>query len=223
MRVSADRCLTSVGGEVRLNKLILKTALITLACVLALALLLFGVFSLFVPSVMVSLTDKLGMESACARYSAAVYEKSGAIDDLAVAVERNYGAGRYEAAAEYGAELLQRDDFDSYSAARDADSLGLTASYAQYAAGIVSVAQYYSGAADAAVRTAFDACGIAFPQNNAVVYLIDAAMNVRADTAACRVLLTRLQELESRLSPSTAEDSKYISVWIDQLNAFCAG
>ena len=223
MRVSADRCLTSVGGEVRLNKLILKTALITLACVLALALLLFGVFSLFVPSVMVSLTDKLGMESACARYSAAVYEKSGAIDDLAVAVERNYGAGRYEAAAEYGTELLQRDDFDSYSAARDADSLGLTASYAQYAAGIVSVAQYYSGAADAAVRTAFDACGIAFPQNNAVVYLIDAAMNVRADTAACRVLLTRLQELQSQLSPSAAEDSEYISVWIDQLNAFCAG
>lgn len=206
-----------------MNKLILKTALITLACVLALALLLFGIFSLFVPSVMVSLTDKLGMESACARYSAAVYEKSGAIDDLAVAVERNYGAGRYEAAAEYGAELLQRDDFDSYSASRDADSLGLTASYAQYAAGIVSVAQYYSGDTDAAVRTAFDACGIAFPQNNAAVYLIDAAMNVRADTAACRVLLTRLQELESRLSPSAGEDSKYISVWIDQLNTFCAG
>ena len=206
-----------------MNKLILKTALITLACVLALALLLFGVFSLFVPSVMVSLTDKLGMESACARYSAAVYEKSGAIDDLAVAVERNYGAGRYEAAAEYGTELLQRDDFDSYSAARDADSLGLTASYAQYAAGIVSVSQYYSGDTDAAIRTAFDACGIAFPQNNAVVYLIDATMNVRADTAACRVLLTRLQELESRLSPSAAEDAEYISVWIDQLNAFCAG
>ena len=221
--MSADRCLTSVGGEVRLNKLILKTALITLACVLALALLLFGVFSLFVPSVMVSLTDKLGMESACARYSAAVYEKSGAIDDLAVAVERNYGAGRYEAAAEYGTELLQRDDFDSYSAARDADSLGLTASYAQYAAGIVSVSQYYSGDTDAAVRTAFDACGIAFPRNNAAVYLIDAAMNVRADAAVCRVLLTRLQELESRLSPSAGEDSKYISVWIDQLNAFCAG
>ena len=49
-----------------MGKLIAKTAAITLACIIVLALVLFGIFSLFVPSVMGSLTDSLGMTGACA-------------------------------------------------------------------------------------------------------------------------------------------------------------
>ncbi len=200
-----------------MHKLILKTALITLASVLALALLLFGVFSLFVPSVMVSLTDKLGMDGACARYSCAVYEKSGEVGDLALAVERSYNAQRYEDAAAYGAELLARDDFSDYCTARDGAQNGLTSSYAQYAAGITSVSQYLAGDGDAAVRTAFSACGNAFAAGNAAVYLIDAALGEQGDAAMCGVLLTKLQELSSQLSPSQAEDAARLSVWLRPL------
>ena len=49
-----------------MGKLIAKTAAITFACIIVVALVLFGIFSLFVPSVMVSLTDSLGMTGACA-------------------------------------------------------------------------------------------------------------------------------------------------------------
>ena len=60
-----------------MGKLIAKTAAITLACIIAAALLLFGIFSLFFPSVMMSLTDSLGMEGPCASYTVSVYEKTG--------------------------------------------------------------------------------------------------------------------------------------------------
>ena len=82
-----------------MGKLIAKTAGITLAAIVALALVLLGMFSWFAPGIMVTITENLGLEGACASYSISVYERSGEIDDLAVAVERCYNVGDYENAA----------------------------------------------------------------------------------------------------------------------------
>ena len=186
-----------------MQKLVLKTALITLASVLVLALLVYGVLSLFVPSAMVSLTDKLGMDGACARYSVSVYEKTGDIDDLAAAVERSYGAERYGDAAEYGV-ILAGQKYD----------------YAQFAAGIVSVSLYYDGQTDAAVKVAFDAVGSSFPTGNAVIYLLSAACDAEKDADTCRILLTALQELRGQLPAGAQEDAEAVSQWITLMETF---
>ena len=85
-----------------MGKLIAKTAALTLACILAVLLVLFGVFSLFFPGVMVSLTDSLGLEGPCATYSISLYNRTGKADDLADALERSYAAEHYGDVAEYG-------------------------------------------------------------------------------------------------------------------------
>ena len=66
-----------------MGKLIAKTAGITLAGLLALILILFGVFTVFFPSVMLRITDLCGMDRACTQYAVSVYTRTNDIDDLA--------------------------------------------------------------------------------------------------------------------------------------------
>ena len=150
-----------------MGKLIAKTAAITLACIIAAALLLFGIFSLFFPSVMMSLTDSLGMEGPCASYTVSVYEKTGKTEDLALAVERSYLAEHYEDAAKYGILFLQSEDFSSFCLEEDKNS-GSSSQYlrgtsAQYYTGIVSVSLYHC-ADERAIDTAFGALGNGSPK-----------------------------------------------------------
>ena len=208
-----------------MGKLIAKTALITLACILALALLLFGVFSLFFPSVMVSITNGLGMDGACASYSVSVYKHTDDVNDLAIAVERSYYAERYGDAAEYGAILLQRDDFSAFCAACDQKNGGEQGTAAsrvkvessQYFVGIVAASQYKTGIA-AAMDTAFSALGNnQFSEGNAVVFLASVAMT-SDDKEYCSDILWRLSSLHP-----TGEDYDYFKTFSDSLAAYCAG
>ena len=151
-----------------MGKLIAKTAAITLACIIAVLLLLFGIFSLFVPSVMVSVTDALGMEGPCASYSVSVYKKTGKTEDLAPAVERSYLAGHYADAAEFGLKLLAAEDFSSYCLAED-ESAGtasqvLRGTSLQYYTGITAVSLYFVSD-ERSVDTAFGAVEGSFPRS----------------------------------------------------------
>lgn len=202
-----------------MGKLIAKTAAITLACIIAAALLLFGIFSLFFPSVMMSLTDSLGMEGACASYTVSVYDKTGKTEDLALAVERSYLAGHYEDAAKYGVIFLDSEDFSAFCSKED-EKAGSSAQYlrgssAQYYTGIVAVSLYECSDAGA-IDIAFAALGDAFPENNAVIYLATAAME-KEDTEFCRQILDRLDSL----SP-VSEDADKLADFQSALQEFCA-
>lgn len=212
-------------GENDLGKLIAKTALVTLACILALALLLFGVFSLFFPSVMVSVTNGLGMDSACASYSISVYKHTKDVGDLAVAVERNYYAEKYGDAAEYGSILINSEQFSDYCSAVDEKNGGVQGSAssriegtsAQYFIGIVAVSQYREGIS-AAIDTAFGALGNnAFEKGNAVVFLSSVAM-ASEDREFCSEILSRLSSLHP-----TGEDAAYFETFAQSLEEFCKG
>lgn len=182
-----------------MGKLIAKTAAITFGGIIAAALILFGIFSLFFPSVMVSLTDKLGMEGACASYSVAQYEKSGDIEDLALAVERSYYAEHFKDAADLGDKLIQSKDFLNFCNAKDVQtgaSQELTlGSSAQYYNGLTAAAQYYVKS-DRALDTAFGAIGKEFSENNAVVFLTSVAMR-EEDKEFCRMILDRLDSISA--------------------------
>ncbi len=188
------------SGVFDLGKLIAKTAAITFACIIVVALVLFGIFSLFVPSVMVSLTDSLGMTGACAYYSVAQYEKSGDVADLADAVSRSYEAGHYDAAAEYGALLRKHPSYADYCAARDAETDftgplgGLLGTADQFFAGITAESQYRCGDKDAALETAFDSIGDSFDDADAVTYLAGVAVEAQ-DADFCGRILSELDGL----------------------------
>ena len=199
---SCRQCAPDLLRGIDLGKLIAKTAAITFACIIVLALVLFGIFSLFVPSVMVALTDSLGMTGACAYYSVAQYEKSGDISDLADAVSRSYEAEHYEDVAEYGIILRMDAGYDEYCAQRDAErdftgSLGgLLGTADQFFAGITAESQYRSGETQAALDTAFESIGASFDDADAVTYVAGAAIEAE-DAACCGQILSRLDELSA--------------------------
>lgn len=202
-------------------KLILKTAAVTLAAIVSVALIVFGIVSLAFPSAMVTFTDKLGMESAAAYYSVSVYDKSGEIGDLAEAVERSYNAKHYRDAAEYGNLLLGNEDFLTYSASRDASDSDsglsdITGGYAQYARGIVCSAEYFTGKKEAALKTAFGGLNGNFPKNNAVVYLTATAQS-EDDREFCEEIAEEL----AKISPEAEEDAERLTDFLAGLKEYC--
>ena len=180
----------------QLGKLIAKTAGITLAAIVALALVLLGMFSWFAPGIMVTITENLGLEGACASYSISVYERSGDIDDLAVAVERCYNVGDYENAASYGSELLSDEGFDDYCAKRDneitSDYIGDTD---QYLIGIVAESLYRTNQKENALNLVSAAANNEFRTNSAIVYLGTVAVE-QGDAAFCSQILSRLDGMD---------------------------
>lgn len=65
-----------------MKKLVLKTALFTLAGILALGVILFGVFALFSPKTIANTADKMGNYSVSVFYYEKAYEKSNSLEDL---------------------------------------------------------------------------------------------------------------------------------------------
>ena len=65
-----------------MKKLVLKTASLTLAGILALGVILFGIFSLFSPKTIANTADKMGNYSVSVFYYEKAYEKSGYLEDL---------------------------------------------------------------------------------------------------------------------------------------------
>lgn len=203
-----------------MGKLIAKTAALTLACILAVLLVLFGVFSLFFPGVMVSLTDSLGLEGPCATYSISLYNRTGKADDLADALERSYAAEHYGDVAEYGVIFLNRVDFYDFCALRDesfseSDPDYEAGTYVQHVFGIVSVSLYKRGDAEEALSVAIEAMDENLPTTTAFGYLAVEAMAAE-DREFCNTLLSVLEFQVDGDSHSALLELKHI------LEQFCA-
>lgn len=212
--------------ESALGKLIAKTAAVTLACIIALMLVLFGVFTVLFPSVMLRITDLCGMEKACTQYAVSVYSRSKEIDDLANVVERGYVSASWKIVSEYGEKLLARADFYDYCAAEDEKSDAeedgrITSSYAQYMTGLVSVGKYRTGDGKGAMETAFLLNRNSFPENNAVVTL---AMSVieRGDAVFASELLSECKAQMDKVDFDKEQDVQNLQTMISILEDFCA-
>lgn len=184
-----------------MSKLVLKTIFSTLAVMFGIAFIFFGVMSLAAPGAMLEFSDGIGLQRLSAAYSVSIYERSGRVNDLANAVERNYYAEEYSVAAELGVKLREAKSFQEYCALRDRlDSEDLITSgrvgnYEQYITGIISVSLYRSGQKEKAVEVAFSALKGEFPANNSVEYLADAVL-AEQDSEYCRILLDNLGKLQ---------------------------
>ncbi len=126
--------------------MIAKTAAATLAFILAALLLFVGACSLWAPSVMVTLTDSLGMRRAAAAYSVSCYEQSGEIADLAKAVERKFSVSEsaedFSVTARLGTELLLSEEYPAFCEEQDAVfSSEYYADYDAYMTALVALAQ----------------------------------------------------------------------------------
>lgn len=105
-----------------MKKLILKTTAITLASVLAVCLLTFGILGLFFPAPLARLFDKTGGYSASVYFYEKQYKKTGDINDLANLVVKIDEEKDSERAEIFLADLVYHKDFDSFCNEQDNDN-----------------------------------------------------------------------------------------------------
>lgn len=104
-----------------MKKLILKTALITLASVIGLSAVVYGVFALCFPLSLANLFENMGMDSVAVAYYRLNYEKTGDIADLGDVCVRIEISDNAKKAESYILELVEHKDFNSYCSEKDSE------------------------------------------------------------------------------------------------------
>ena len=94
-----------------MNKLIVKTALITLGCVMLFCVLLYGVFALFFPVLLAGFLEDLGREDLAVPYYELEYERTNDPSSLVVLCLRIDQSEDSVRANKYLTALTERDDF----------------------------------------------------------------------------------------------------------------
>ena len=98
-----------------MKNLVVKTALITLISVLAVAIVTFAILTAFAPSVMLKVTSGLGMDKTALSFAVRQYEKTEDISDLSEVVYLASETEDYDRLSKYGKELLYHNDFATFA------------------------------------------------------------------------------------------------------------
>lgn len=151
------------------DKVIIRAFLSTLAAVAA--LLVFMVLSLCIafPATMMKITYHLGMENSSIHFAERAYKGNEDIYFISYATEVAIVEGKQDKIISCGQKFITNEDFDTFCKNKDED-------YGQYIRGEICVAKYQSGDKENAVSDAFAALEGSFPQKNAVISLMLAAI-----------------------------------------------
>ncbi len=180
-----------------MNKLILKTALKTAACIIALVLVAFTVASLGFPAEMAGMCERAGNYSFATGYASLKYSYTKDVNDLSRCVVDSILAGNEANVIKFGEKLLADEGFAE---------LAENADYKQYVCGNVACAQYASGKKDRAMQTVREAMlGVTdFPLNNSYAVLC-----IRVCEKADTVSAAELKDGLTRYAPEGERQQKY--------------
>lgn len=112
-----------------MKKLVLKTALITFACIIGLTALLFGIFALFFPKTLGNAFDKIGGYSASMHFYEKQYEKTQSLDDLYTLCIKVDGYNDAARAKEYLGDMVKHQDFLEFCKKYDGNNVVSTEEY----------------------------------------------------------------------------------------------
>lgn len=175
-----------------MNKVVLKTALITIAALAAAALIVFSMWLVISPQTMATSCEKTGNYSFAVTCADLRYKYTGDAGDLARCAEDGILSGKDKHILNYCEKLTLHDDFGKICAAKDeALSGGVygehTGEYRAYIFGHLAAAQYRAGDTDKAVSSAKAGGELAY-----VKPVIE--ISERADKSAAVKFLSALRE-----------------------------
>ncbi len=142
-----------------MNKLVIRTALITVAILAFSALAVFSLWILCSPQTMASACERTGNYPFAATCADLRYKYTKNVGDLARCAEDGILSGKDGLIVRYGGLLIADKDFDSLCAKKD-EALkdgqygGYTADYKSYICGHLSAAQYRKGDFSEALKSA---------------------------------------------------------------------
>ncbi len=197
------------------DKVVWRSILMTLLSIIV----LFGVMLLLLcfvfPATMMQLTYDLGMDKSSVKYAMRVYERSDDVVYVAFAMEISIQLENEEWIEEYGLQLLDDDEFETYAKLRN-DEIAqgnegivdeqekITLPYQQYVYGQVSIAQYAQGKVSKAQDTAFASLQGDFPEMNAVCVLFLTSMQ-KGDIETADRIAAEIQTYQADLPTDSAD------------------
>ena len=200
----------------RVDKVIVRAAVSTLAAILVLFAVMILALSFIFPSTMMQIAYDLGMDGASVTCAKRAYAQTDETYYIAFATQVAIASDNDEQIEDCGLHFIGDDPqaFDNYCTDYQEKLDGMNGTYDQYVYGQVSLAQYRQGKTSEAVTTAFTGLHSAFPKNNAAVILAMATVNAN-DAATVSLIKTEMNELSKSLTADT--DKAYLA----QVLALC--
>ena len=157
----------------RVDKVVLKSVLSTLAAIGVLYAILIAVLCLVFPQTMMGFTYDMGMNAMSIFFADASYQRSQEAYYAAFATEVAISSNYDDKTEWYGQILLSHSGFDAYAATRvSSTEEAAIRDYRLYIQGQVCLAKYDLGKKDEAVDTAFSYLDGHFYEFNPVVALL---------------------------------------------------
>lgn len=136
-----------------MKKLVIKTALITIACLLVLAILIYGILAIFSPKTLATVYQNFGNDSLSVKYTEKQYNKTKDIEDLyLLCVKLDYERDS-EKTEEYTAILTSLTEYNGFCKEKD-NEVGSVIKTHELIEGKFVCAVYKNGGIEKTVETA---------------------------------------------------------------------
>lgn len=162
-------------------KLVIKTAALTLAAIVASVVFILLLLSFTAPAAMAKFTGDIGMYNQCAFYDSLAYaDGDGKIEYIVDAMNCSVRTENHKKVIRYGTALIADERFEEYCTAQEQweeENFGkMLESYNQYVYGVISVSYYYDGQTREAIELALSINRTSFEKYNAVTDLVRAVI-----------------------------------------------
>ncbi len=193
----------------RVDKIVLRAILNTLAAIAVLFVLLFSAVAIIFPSTMMQFTYDLGMDGASIHFAERAYERGEKIYFIGFATEVAIGIEDYEEIDVCGEKFIKDNEFAKYCESREKKVGQPEGAYAKYIYGQICVAKYYRGKKIAAVERAFALNGErTFETGNPVAAVLFTAIGEEDKTSVALVV----QKMETfDVNGLSAADQSYFN------------
>lgn len=185
----------------RVDKVILKAFLSTLAAIVILFAFMFGVLVAAFPSTMMHLSYDFGCDQSSIRYAKRAYRWFDDTSYMAYAMEVAIGIDDQEKIEECGTALVEDETYfakycdEKYAALDERVQANMRSTYDQYVYGKIAVAKYKQGKKEDAVDYAVNTLKGGFPYDNAVVAVLYTALG--NDKATVDMIKGKMNEMQA--------------------------
>lgn len=204
-------------------KIITKTALQTLAILLALFIALFAIISLAIPAQVATWFEQSGNYSMAVKFADLQYGFSNEVTDLSRVVEDSIYSGDSGTIIKYAERLVEHNQFETLCEEKDefysnGDFSEYTSDYKQFICGNLAVAYAKTESKDKALECAYSANGeTSFKKSNALIAL-SLYVAEQGDSEFARNITAKLNLILPNLSVES-EDYEIIKDFIKILSA----
>ena len=169
------------------DKVILKAFLTTLSAIAALLVFATVALCALFPSTSMELAYNMGMKSSCIHFAERAYKSSDDVYFIAYGTEVAIVENKKDKIVSCGEKFVADEEFEGYCALKEEG-------YKQFIYGRIGVAKYEKGDKESAVTFAYESLNGAFPEGNALVAVLLAAIQA-ADAETKNAVKVKLDQI----------------------------